>query len=183
MESGTWGRALATSKSCRVTSWIISFFLCTSPFGKGTYSSASRSNSVAYVSHLPCLWRKAKKKSPGIELVSVPKLEWHKLDKGLGSQLQYWKASVWQFRHPPPWLSNRHIVSTDQSSKTLVKCTWYFSSKNIPLLSLFLPSSFNCMQFLLKDKSSRLARDWENCSRLLCRWVIYYMIQNIMLIH
>lgn len=43
----TWGLALATSKSCKVTSWMISFFLCTSPLGKGTYSSASRSNSVA----------------------------------------------------------------------------------------------------------------------------------------
>jgi hypothetical protein len=42
-----WGRALATSRSCSVTSWTISFFLCTSPLGMGTYSSASRSNSVA----------------------------------------------------------------------------------------------------------------------------------------
>ena len=51
----TWGRALATSRSCSVTSCITSFFLCTSPFGSGTYSSASRSNSVAYVSDRP--WR------------------------------------------------------------------------------------------------------------------------------
>lgn len=52
-----WGRALATSRSCNVTSCTISFFLCTSPLGKGTYSSASKSNSVAYVSDLPCLWK------------------------------------------------------------------------------------------------------------------------------
>ncbi len=49
------GRALAMSRSCNVTSWTISFFLCTSPFGMGTYSSASRSNSVAYASDLPTL--------------------------------------------------------------------------------------------------------------------------------
>lgn len=43
IDSTSWppcGRALATSKSCRVTSCTISFFLCTSPLGKGTYSSA-----------------------------------------------------------------------------------------------------------------------------------------------
>lgn len=43
IESISWppfGWALATSKSCNVTSWITSFFLWTSPFGKGTYSSA-----------------------------------------------------------------------------------------------------------------------------------------------
>uniref|UniRef100_A0A6B0UEL4 Putative secreted protein n=1 Tax=Ixodes ricinus TaxID=34613 RepID=A0A6B0UEL4_IXORI len=51
-----WGLALATSRSCKVTSWMTSFFLCTSPFGSGTYSSASRSNSVAYASDLPCLF-------------------------------------------------------------------------------------------------------------------------------
>lgn len=49
------GRALATSKSCNVTSCTTSFFLCTSPFGNGTYSSVSKSYSVAYVSHRPCL--------------------------------------------------------------------------------------------------------------------------------
>lgn len=53
----TWGRALATSRSWRVTSWTISFFLWTSPLGSGTYSSASRSNSVAKVSQRPCLCR------------------------------------------------------------------------------------------------------------------------------
>mmetsp|Transcript_45041 Transcript_45041/g.75766 ORF Transcript_45041/g.75766 Transcript_45041/m.75766 type:complete len:206 (-) Transcript_45041:680-1297(-) len=41
------GRALATSKSCSETSWTISFFLWTSPLGKGTYSSASKSTSCA----------------------------------------------------------------------------------------------------------------------------------------
>jgi hypothetical protein len=41
------GRAFAMSRSWRVTSCTISFFLCTSPFGRGTYSSASRSYSVA----------------------------------------------------------------------------------------------------------------------------------------
>jgi hypothetical protein len=41
------GRALAISKSCRVTSCTISFFLWTSPLGRGTYYSASRSNSLA----------------------------------------------------------------------------------------------------------------------------------------
>lgn len=51
----TWGLAFATSRSCSVTSWTISFFLCTSPLGSGTYSSASRSNSVAKVSQRPCL--------------------------------------------------------------------------------------------------------------------------------
>lgn len=35
-----WGLALAISRSCKVTSWTISFFLWTSPFGRGTYSSA-----------------------------------------------------------------------------------------------------------------------------------------------
>lgn len=34
------GRALAQSKSWSVTSWTTSFFLWTSPFGRGTYSSA-----------------------------------------------------------------------------------------------------------------------------------------------
>ena len=47
------GRAFAMSRSCSVTSWTISFFLCTSPLGKGTYSSASRSYSVAYASERP----------------------------------------------------------------------------------------------------------------------------------
>jgi len=47
------GLALAESRSCSVTSCTISFFLCTSPLGSGTYSSASRSNSVAYASHRP----------------------------------------------------------------------------------------------------------------------------------
>mmetsp|Transcript_26387 Transcript_26387/g.78632 ORF Transcript_26387/g.78632 Transcript_26387/m.78632 type:complete len:238 (+) Transcript_26387:162-875(+) len=47
------GLAFAWSRSCRVTSCTISFFLCTSPLGTGTYSSASRSNSVAYWSLLP----------------------------------------------------------------------------------------------------------------------------------
>ena len=53
MSCPPWGLALALSRSCRVTSWTISFFLCTSPLGSGTYSSASRSNSVAYASHRP----------------------------------------------------------------------------------------------------------------------------------
>src|SRR5437762_9743068 len=35
---------------------MISFFLCTSPLGMGTYSSASRSNSVAYASERPTLY-------------------------------------------------------------------------------------------------------------------------------
>ena len=48
-----WGLALATSRSCKVTSWMTSFRLCTSPLGNGTYSSASRSNSVANASLLP----------------------------------------------------------------------------------------------------------------------------------
>lgn len=48
-----WGLAFATSRSCSVTSCTISFFLCTSPLGIGTYSSASRSNSVAYASERP----------------------------------------------------------------------------------------------------------------------------------
>lgn len=52
----TCGFALAISRSWSVTSWMTSFFLWTSPFGNGTYSSASRSNSVAYVSDLPCLF-------------------------------------------------------------------------------------------------------------------------------
>ena len=52
----TCGLAFAMSRSWRVTSWMISFFLCTSPLGSGTYSSASRSNSVANVSQRPCLW-------------------------------------------------------------------------------------------------------------------------------
>ena len=43
----TCGLALATSRSCNVTSCTTSFFLWTSPLGSGTYSSASRSNSVA----------------------------------------------------------------------------------------------------------------------------------------
>eukprot|EP00976_Prorocentrum_cordatum_P096894 1190761-Prorocentrum_minimum.AAC.4 len=47
------GLALAESRSWRVTSCTSSFFLCTSPLGSGTYSSASRSNSVAYRSHRP----------------------------------------------------------------------------------------------------------------------------------
>ena len=47
------GFALAVSRSCSVTSWMTSRRLCTSPFGIGTYSSASRSNSVANVSDLP----------------------------------------------------------------------------------------------------------------------------------
>mmetsp|Transcript_5618 Transcript_5618/g.19249 ORF Transcript_5618/g.19249 Transcript_5618/m.19249 type:complete len:238 (+) Transcript_5618:240-953(+) len=47
------GLAFAESRSWSVTSCTISFFLCTSPFGSGTYSSASRSNSVAYESHRP----------------------------------------------------------------------------------------------------------------------------------
>ncbi len=47
MSRPPWGFALAMSRSCRVTSWMTSFFLCTSPLGSGTYSSASRSNSVA----------------------------------------------------------------------------------------------------------------------------------------
>mmetsp|Transcript_17233 Transcript_17233/g.53444 ORF Transcript_17233/g.53444 Transcript_17233/m.53444 type:complete len:241 (+) Transcript_17233:100-822(+) len=47
------GRALAVSRSCNVTSCTISFFLCTSPLGSGTYSSASRSNSVEYASQRP----------------------------------------------------------------------------------------------------------------------------------
>lgn len=38
------GLALAMSKSWRVTSWTISFFLWTSPLGNGTYSSAYKSN-------------------------------------------------------------------------------------------------------------------------------------------
>lgn len=77
-------------------------------------------------------------------------------------------------------LSNRHTLSTDQSSNTLLKNAWYFQWHEY---SIPLSPSFNRMQLLLKDKSSRLTRDWENCSRLLCRWVIYYMIENIMLIH
>ena len=52
----TCGLAFATSRSWRVTSWTISFFLWTSPLGSGTYSSASRSNSVANVSDLPWRW-------------------------------------------------------------------------------------------------------------------------------
>ena len=52
----TCGLAFATSRSCRVTSCTISFFLWTSPLGSGTYSSASRSNSVANVSDLPWRW-------------------------------------------------------------------------------------------------------------------------------
>mmetsp|Transcript_5563 Transcript_5563/g.18059 ORF Transcript_5563/g.18059 Transcript_5563/m.18059 type:complete len:201 (+) Transcript_5563:1-603(+) len=47
------GVALAASKSCIVTSCTTSLFLCTSPLGSGTYSSASRSNSVAKASHRP----------------------------------------------------------------------------------------------------------------------------------
>ncbi len=35
------------------TTWTISFFLWTSPFGRGTYSSASKSNSVAKASLRP----------------------------------------------------------------------------------------------------------------------------------
>lgn len=49
----TCGLALATSKSCSVTSWITSFFLWTSPLGNGTYSSASKSNSEANASDRP----------------------------------------------------------------------------------------------------------------------------------
>ena len=52
----TCGLEFATSRSCSVTSCTISFFLCTSPFGIGTYSSASRSNSVAYASLRPTLF-------------------------------------------------------------------------------------------------------------------------------
>ena len=51
----TCGLAFAVSKSWSVTSWMTSFFLWTSPFGRGTYSSASKSNSVAKESDLPCL--------------------------------------------------------------------------------------------------------------------------------
>lgn len=53
MSCPPWGRAFATSRSCSVTSCTISFFLCTSPLGIGTYSSASRSNSVACASDRP----------------------------------------------------------------------------------------------------------------------------------
>lgn len=56
-ETRTCGLAFAISRSCSVTSWTISFFLWTSPLGRGTYSSASRSNSVANVSQRPCLCR------------------------------------------------------------------------------------------------------------------------------
>lgn len=56
-ETRTCGLAFAISRSCSVTSWTISFFLWTSPLGRGTYSSASRSNSVAKVSQRPCLCR------------------------------------------------------------------------------------------------------------------------------
>merc|ERR1719472_25246 len=45
-----FGLAFATSRSCRVTSCTTSLRLCTSPLGKGTYSSASKSYSVAYAS-------------------------------------------------------------------------------------------------------------------------------------
>ena len=47
------GFALARSRSCRVTSCTTSLRLCTSPFGSGTYSSASRSYSVAKASERP----------------------------------------------------------------------------------------------------------------------------------
>lgn len=58
LQLNTWGLALAMSRSCSVTSWTISFFLCTSPLGSGTYSSASKSNSVAKVSQRPCLCKR-----------------------------------------------------------------------------------------------------------------------------
>lgn len=49
------GFALAKSRSCSVMSCTISFFLCTSPLGIGTYWSASKSNSDAKLSLLPTL--------------------------------------------------------------------------------------------------------------------------------
>lgn len=47
---------LNTNKNKEQQTWTISFFLWTSPFGNGTYSSASRSNSVANASLRPTLF-------------------------------------------------------------------------------------------------------------------------------